>query len=177
MKVEDLAAKALQHTEGETQQVQEIRKLFAFYHSVNHVQAERAKLVFEAHQPLMEGPDTFEPTYRAPKGPRANMSSVTHVKLRANVDAQPAQAAEEQAAQAHATQAEVVRRARQLAAQAAHHSGLRPRATTAELGDSIRAAGLERDPDGRMSRGAAGPTCAPTSDRMWRAGGRDSGGP
>ncbi len=40
LKVDDFAAKVLQHTDGETRQVQDIRKRFVFYFSANHVQTE-----------------------------------------------------------------------------------------------------------------------------------------
>jgi hypothetical protein len=46
--VDDLVDKVLQHTEGETQHVQDIRKRFVFYLSANHVQAERVNLVLQA---------------------------------------------------------------------------------------------------------------------------------
>ncbi len=74
LKVEDLAAKVLQHTEGETRQVQDMRKRFVFYLSANHAQAEIVNLVFQAQQHLAEGADTFEPKYRTPSGPRASAS-------------------------------------------------------------------------------------------------------
>ncbi len=61
------------------------------------------------HQHVAEGADTFEPTYLPTKGPaRPNMSSATHIKLRAKVEAWEA----EHAAQAHAAQVEQERLAR-----------------------------------------------------------------
>ena len=77
----EIDSKVLQHTEGESRQVQDIRKRFVFYLSSNHVQTERVNLVFQAQQDLAEGSTTFEPKYRAAKGSRASMSSATHIKL------------------------------------------------------------------------------------------------
>ncbi len=63
MKVDDIVEKVLQHTEGESRQVHEIRNRFVVYLSSNHVQAERVNLVLQAQQDLAEGSTTFEPKY------------------------------------------------------------------------------------------------------------------
>jgi hypothetical protein len=70
LKVDDLVDKVLQHQEGESRQVQDIRKRFVFYLSSNHVQADRVNLVLQAQQDLSEGSETFEPKYRAARGSR-----------------------------------------------------------------------------------------------------------
>jgi hypothetical protein len=118
LKAADLVDRVLQYTGGESRQVQDIRKLFVFYLSVNHVQTERVNWVFQAQQDLAEGSTTFEPKYRAAKGSRAAMSSATHIKLRAKVDGRAAEAAQVEAQMAQAARAEEPRVAQELAEQA-----------------------------------------------------------
>jgi hypothetical protein len=72
LKATDLVDKVLQHTEGESRQVQDIRKRFVFYLSENHVQTERVNLVFQVNRswPRARPPSsqsTERPNGRAPQ--------------------------------------------------------------------------------------------------------------
>ena len=71
-KAADLVDKVLQHTEGESRQVQDIRKRFVFYLSENHVQTERVNSVFQVNRswPRARPPSsqsTERPNGRAPQ--------------------------------------------------------------------------------------------------------------
>ena len=71
-KVTDLVDKVLQHTEGESRQVQDIRKRFVFYLSENHGQTERVNSVFQVNRswPRARPPSsqsTERPNGRAPQ--------------------------------------------------------------------------------------------------------------
>ena len=98
--VDSLAASVMQHTEGESRQIQDIRKRFVFFLADSHVQTERVNLVFQAQQDLAAGGKTREPAYVRWAAPA---STPTQSKLREKVaararsrDPAPAQAASNQ---------------------------------------------------------------------------------
>ena len=82
LRLDVVLPQVMQHTPGESRQIQDIRRRFVHHLAEHHVQTERVNLVSQAQHDLAEGGKTYAQAHLPPSG---HERSATHARLRQRV--------------------------------------------------------------------------------------------